>query len=145
MFDGPATFARAVMPASRAADSRAVRSGEFSGSAYGGQEVVTSRYVGCVPGQSSSTAAAASRNVLRAAWESKTGVSRTSTLTTHRSGTTEYPSPPLIAVTVSLAGSGKPGPAGPGNSASCSRVTSAAPLAIADGVTLLAETESPET
>jgi len=55
----------------------------------------------------------------------------------HRSGTTEYPSPPLIAVTVSLAGSGKTGPAGPGSSASCSRVTSPAAFAIADGVTLL--------
>ena len=106
---------------------------------------MTSTYVGCVPGQPSSVAAAAARTVARAAWESKAGVSRTSTFTTHRSGTTEYPSPPLIAVTVSLAGSGKPGPAGPGNSASCSRVTRTAAFAIADGVTLLLEPECPAT
>src|SRR5215469_1762943 len=122
------------MPALRAPDSSATRSGESPGSAYGGQDVVTSTYVGCVPGQPSSVAAAAAPTVARAAVASKAGVSRTSTLTTHRSGTTEYPSPPLIAVTVSLAGSGKPGPAGPGNSASWSRVTRAAALPIADGV-----------
>src|SRR6266702_520757 len=138
MLDGPATFAVAAAPAALAAVSSAVRSRASSGRANAGHRVATSTWVGCVPGQAASTSAAADRSNSRAALSSKAGMSRTSTLNVHKSGTVEYPSPPLIAVTVSLAGSGNSGPDGPGNGMSCSREMSAAALAIADGAVLLA-------
>src|SRR5260370_12134302 len=110
MLDGPATFALASTPAALAPASSAARSGSCSPSANAGQQVVTSTSVGWVPGQAASTSAVAVRSMSAAAWASSAGGRRTSTLNVHRSGTVESPWPPLIAVTVSLAGNGKPGP-----------------------------------
>src|ERR1017187_4042918 len=133
MLDGPATFALASTPAALAPASSAARSGSCSPSANAGQRVVTSTSVGWVPGQAASTSAVAVRSMSAAAWASSAGVRRTSTLNVHRSGTVEYPWPPLIAVTVSLAGNGKPGPGGPGSGVSSRRAISSAALAMADG------------
>ena len=89
MLDGPATFAVAVTPAASAAVSSAVRSCASSGSANAGHRVVTSTWVGCVPRQAASTLAAADRSNSRAAWSSRAGMRRTSTLNVHKSGTVE--------------------------------------------------------
>src|SRR6266566_5223446 len=115
MLDGPATFALACTPAALAPASSAARSGSCSPSTNAGQQVVTSTSVDWVPGQAASTSMVAARSRSKAAGPPSAGVRRTSTLNVHRSGTVEYPSPPLIAVTVSLAGNGKPGPGGPGS------------------------------
>src|SRR5882724_4646525 len=106
MLDGPAILAAGARPACAAARSRAPRNGEPSGSAYGGHRVVSSMLVSEVPGQALSTRSAAAASSAAAEVSSSAGVSRTSTLIWHRSGTIEYPSPPLMAVTVSLAGKG---------------------------------------
>src|ERR1035441_649412 len=131
MLEGPATFALTSTPAALAPASSAARSGSCSPSANAGQRVVTSTSVGWVPGQAASTSAAAARSMSAAAWASSAGVRRTSTLNMHRSGTVEYPWPPLIAVTVSLAGSGKPGPGGPGSGVFSRRETTAPGLPLA--------------
>jgi hypothetical protein len=89
MLDGPATFAAGASPARSADCSRAPRSGEPSGSAYGGHRVMTSTSVGRVPGHAASILAAAARSSATAAGSSSAGVSRISTLTLHKSGAVE--------------------------------------------------------
>src|ERR1039457_6806445 len=137
MLDGPATVAVVFRPAAPAAPGSAPRSAESPGRASAGQRVVISTWVGWVPGQPASTTAALDRSRARAAVSSRAGVRRTSTLKVHRSGTVEYPSPPLIAVTVSLVGRGKCGPAGTGSCALQSSEIRAAALAMAPGAALL--------
>ena len=68
------------------------------GGAQAGQRVVIWTWVGWVPGQAVSAEAAREPSRSAAAVASNAGVSRTSTLKVHRSGTVEYPSPPLTAV-----------------------------------------------
>src|SRR5260370_19930549 len=138
MLDGPATVALACTPAAPAPVSNAARNGSCSPSTNAGQQVVSSTSVGSVPGQAASTSEVAARSMSPAAGPVSAGLRRTSTLKVHRSGTLEYPSPPLIAVTVSLAGNGKPGLGGPGSGIFSRRQISAAAVAIADGRALLA-------
>jgi hypothetical protein len=89
MFDGPATFGATLIPAWLAADISAERSGSPSGSANGGQQVVTSMDVGRVPGHAASTPAAVDCSKASASRSSRAGVRRTSTLRAHRSATVE--------------------------------------------------------
>ena len=89
MLDGPATFAVGASPAQADASSSASRSGEPSGSAYGGHRVVTSTRAGGVPGHAVSVFAAVVRSNATAARSSSAGVSRISTLKVHKSGTIE--------------------------------------------------------
>lgn len=91
MLDGLAILGSVSTPKAWAASSIVDRSGESVGSANAGQRVVTSSSVGCVLGHAWSTAVMTCSSRAAAAVSSKSGVVRTSTLSVHRSGVTEYP------------------------------------------------------